>query len=468
MATKQESQAKPGAEPSADGASARDTLSVTDNRTGQSYELEISDGTIRTMDLRQIKVDDDDFGLMGYDPAFLNTASCRSAITYIDGEAGILQHRGIPIEDLCEKSTYLEVAYLLIFGELPTKPQLERWVFDVIHHTFAHEDIKKMIEGFRHDAHPMGMLLASVGALSTFYPDAKHIDDPEERYMAAIRMIAKIPTLAAWAYRHSMGLPYVYPDNELGHSDNFLSMLFKMENTYQADPRLAKALDVLFILHADHEQNCSTNAVRSVGSSGVDPYSAVAAGVAALYGPLHGGANESVLRMLRRIESTDNIPSFLEGVKNREEKLMGFGHRVYKNYDPRARIIKKHVEEVLEATGENPLLDIATELEKRALDDEFFTSRKLYPNVDFYSGLIYEAMGIPTDMFTVIFAIPRTSGWVAQWMELNEDSEQKIARPRQIYTGKRDAPYIPIEEREGPEKITGPPARRPKRPRRGA
>ena len=310
----------------------------------------------------------------------------------------------------------------------------------------------------------MGMLLASVGALSTFYPDAKHIDDPEERYMAAIRLIAKVPTLAAWAYRHSMGLPYVYPDNELSYSENFLSMLFKMENSYEPDPRLAKALDVLFILHADHEQNCSTNAVRSVGSSGVDPYSAVAAGVAALYGPLHGGANEAVLRMLRRIETVENIPDFLEGVKNREEKLMGFGHRVYKNYDPRARIIKKHVDEVLEATGDNPLLDIATELEKRALDDDFFTSRKLYPNVDFYSGLIYEAMGIPTDMFTVIFAIPRTSGWVAQWMEQNEDPELKIARPRQIYTGRRDVDYTPADKREGPEKITGPPAKRPKKP----
>ncbi len=469
MATKQESQAQPQTDASRDGAASGDTLSVTDNRTGESYEIEVNDGTIKTMDLRQIKVADDDFGLMGYDPAFTNTASCRSAITYIDGEAGILQHRGIPIEQLCEHSTYLEVAYLLIFGELPTKPQLERWIFDVTHHTFVHEDIKKMNEGFRHDAHPMGMLLASVGALSTFYPDAKHIDDPEERYMAAIRLIAKIPTLAAFAYRHSLGLPYVYPDNELDYPQNFKSMLFKMENTYEPDPRLAKALDVLFILHADHEQNCSTNAVRSVGSSGVDPYSAVAAGVAALYGPLHGGANEAVLRMLRRIETVENIPDFLEGVKNREEKLMGFGHRVYKNYDPRARIIKKHVEEVLEATtGDNPLLDIASELEKRALDDEFFTSRKLYPNVDFYSGLIYEAMGVPNDMFTVIFAIPRTSGWIAQWMEQNSDPDLKIARPRQIYTGRRDVDYTPADKREGPEKITGPPAKRPKRPRRGA
>jgi citrate synthase len=469
MATKQESQVEPQVDASRDGGGASgDTLSVTDNRTGKTYEIEIADGTIKTMDLRQIKVSDDDFGLMGYDPAFTNTASCRSAITYIDGEAGILQHRGIPIEQLCEHSTYLEVAYLLIFGELPTPPQLERWTFDVTHHTFVHEDIKKMNEGFRHDAHPMGMLLASVGALSTFYPDAKRIDDPEERYMAAIRLIAKIPTLAAFAYRHSLGLPYVYPDNELDYSSNFKSMLFKMENSYEPDPRLAKALDVLFILHADHEQNCSTNAVRSVGSSGVDPYSAVAAGVAALYGPLHGGANEAVLRMLRRIETTENIPDFLEGVKNREEKLMGFGHRVYKNYDPRARIIKKHVEEVLEATGDNPLLDIATELEKRALDDDYFTSRKLYPNVDFYSGLIYEAMGIPTDMFTVIFAIPRTSGWVAQWMEQNSDPDLKIARPRQIYTGRRDVDYTKADKRDGPEKITGPPAKRPKKPRRGA
>jgi citrate synthase len=468
MAIKQETQSQPQVDASKDGGSGGDTLSVTDNRTGKTYEIEITDGTIRTMDLRQIKVSDDDFGLMGYDPAFTNTASCRSAITYIDGEAGILQHRGIPIEELCEKSTYLEVAYLLIFGELPTKSQLERWIFDITHHTFVHEDIKKFNEGFRHDAHPMGMLLANVGGLSTFYPDASEINDQEERYMAAIRMIAKMPTLAAFAYRHSMGLPYVYPDNELNYSENFLSMLFKMENTYKPDPRLAKALDILFILHADHEQNCSTNAVRSVGSSQVDPYSAVAAGVAALYGPLHGGANEAVLRMLRRIESIENIPDFLEQVKQREERLMGFGHRVYKNYDPRARIIRKHVDEVLAATGDNPLLDIATELEKRALDDEFFTSRKLYPNVDFYSGLIYEALNIPTEMFTVIFAIPRTAGWIAQWLEMIDDEDQKIARPRQIYTGSRDAPYIAPWDREGPEKITGPPARRPKRPRRGA
>ena len=447
----------------------QDTLTITDNRTGQTYEVEVTDGTVKAMDLRQIKVSDDDFGLMAYDPAFTNTASCRSAITYIDGEAGILEHRGYPIEQLCEHSSYLEVAYLLVFGELPTEAQLERWVFDITHHTFVHEDIKQFLQGFRYDAHPMGMLLASVGALSTFYPDAKAIDDPEERYMAAIRMMAKVPTLAAFAYRHNMGLPYVYPDNDLGYPGNFLSMMFrKTEARYEPDPRLERALDVLFILHADHEQNCSTNAVRGVGSSQVDPYSAVAAGVAALYGPLHGGANEAVLRMLRRIETVENVPDFLEGVKNREERLMGFGHRVYKNYDPRARIIEQHMDEVFEATEYNPLVEIARELEKRALDDEYFTSRKLYPNVDYYSGIIYEALQIPTEMFTVIFAIPRTSGWVAQWMELNDDPEQKIARPRQVYIGERDRDYVPIEKREGPEKIVGPPARRPKRQRRGA
>ena len=466
MATEQQTQHE------GDGAVAtahQDTLTITDNRTGQTYEVEVTDDTIKALDLRQIKVAEDDFGLMAYDPAFTNTASCRSAITYIDGEAGVLEHRGYSIEQLCEHSSYLEVAYLLIFGELPTEKQLERWVYDVTHHTFVHEDIKHLFETFRYDAHPMGMMLSGVGALSTFYPEAKHIDDPEERYMAAIRLIAKMPTLAAFAYRHNMGLPYVYPDNDLGYAENFLSMLFKKtEMKYEPDPRLAKALDVLFILHADHEQNCSTNAVRGVGSSQVDPYSAVAAGVAALYGPLHGGANEAVLRMLRRIGNQENIPDFLEGVKNREEKLMGFGHRVYKNYDPRARIIKQHMDEVLEATEANPLVDIATELEKRALDDDYFTSRKLYPNVDFYSGIIYESLEIPTDLFTVIFAIPRTSGWVSQWMEMNDDSEQKIARPRQIYTGEREREYVPMGKREGPEKITGPPARRPKRQRRGA
>jgi citrate synthase len=472
MAAEQQTQ-----DPTADNANAssgsgngsKDSLTVTDNRTGKTYELPISDGTVRAMDLRQIKVDEDEFGMLAYDPAFTNTASCRSAVTYIDGAAGILEHRGYSIEQLCEKSTFLEVAYLLVFGELPTEAQLERWVFDITHHTFVHEDLKHFFEGFRYDAHPMGMLLSGVGALSTFYPDAKQIGDPEERYMAAVRLIAKVPTLAAFSYRHNMGLPYVYPDNELSYAQNFLSMMFKKtEDRHIPKEALTKVLDVLFILHADHEQNCSTNAVRGVGSSDVDPYSAVAAGVAALYGPLHGGANEAVLRMLRRIESPENIPDFLERVKQREEKLMGFGHRVYKNYDPRARIIQQYIEPVFEATEYSPLVEIARELEKRALDDEYFTERKLYPNVDFYSGIIYEAMGIPTEMFTVIFAIPRTAGWVAQWMEMQEDPEKKIARPRQIYTGARELDYVSIEQREGPEKIVGPPARRPKRPRRGA
>ena len=469
MATEQQTQ-DPTAGANASGSSSgSESLTITDNRTGKSYELPISDGTVRAMDLRQIKVSEDEFGLMAYDPAFTNTASCRSTITYIDGAAGVLEHRGYSIEQLCEKSTFLEVAYLLIFGELPTAPQLDRWVYDITHHTFVHEDLKHYFEAFRYDAHPMGMLLAGVGALSTFYPDAKQIDDLEERYMAAVRLIAKVPTLAAFSYRHNMGLPYVYPDNELNYAENFLSMVFKKtEDRHIPKEALTKALDVLFILHADHEQNCSTSAVRGVGSSDVDPYSAVAAGVAALYGPLHGGANEAVLRMLRRIESPENIPDFLERVKQREEKLMGFGHRVYKNYDPRARIIQQYIEPVFEATEYNPLVEIAQELEKRALEDDYFTERKLYPNVDFYSGIIYEAMDIPADMFTVIFAIPRTAGWVAQWMEMQEDPEKKIARPRQIYTGERELEYVPMENREGPEKIVGPPARRPKRPRRGA
>jgi citrate synthase len=434
----------------ADGvpASGRDVLSVTDERTGRRYEVPIEDGAIRAAELRQIKVSEDDFGLMSYDPAFLNTASCRSAITWIDGDKGELWHRGIPIEQLCEQSTYLEVAYLLIFGELPTKEQLDSWVYDVTTHTFVHENIKKFVEGFRYDAHPMGMLLASVGALSTFYPDAKDIQSAEERYMATIRMIAKVPTLAAFAYRHNLGLPYVYPDNDLDYPGNFLSMMFRMtELKYEPDPRLARALDVLWILHADHEQNCSTSAVRGVGSSQVDPYSAVAAGVAALYGPLHGGANEAVLRMLDRIERVENIPDFLAGVKEGKERLMGFGHRVYKNYDPRARIIKKHVDDVFEVTGRNPKLDIAVELEKQALDDDYFVSRKLYPNVDFYSGLIYEALTLPTAMFTVMFAIPRTSGWMAQWQEMVDDPEQKIARPRQVYTGGGPRDYVPMDSR---------------------
>jgi citrate synthase len=429
-------------------ATASDTLSVTDNRTGKQYEIEVANGTIKTMDLRQIKVGEDDFGLMGYDPAFTNTASTKSEITYIDGAEGILQHRGYSIEELCEKSSYLEVAYLLVHGELPAKDQLDQWTHDITIHTFVHENIKEFLSGFRHDAHPMGMLLSTVGALSTFYPEAKDISDENERYWAIIRLISKMPTLAAFAYRHSLGLPYNYPVNDLSYPANFLSMMFKMtEVRYEPDPRLERALDVLWILHADHEQNCSTNAVRAVGSSQVDPYSAVAAGVAALYGPLHGGANEAVLRMLDRIEKKENIPDFLEGVKEGKEKLMGFGHRVYKNYDPRARIIKKHVDEVFEVTGVNPKLEIATELEKHALEDDYFTERKLYPNVDFYSGLIYEALKLPTSMFTVMFAIPRTSGWVAQWLEMVDDKEQKIARPRQVYTGERDREYVPIDQR---------------------
>jgi citrate synthase len=429
-------------------ATANDTLSVTDNRTGKTYEIDITDGTVRAMDFRQIKVDDDDFGLMSYDPAFTNTASTRSAITYIDGDRGILEYRGYPIEQLAEQSTYLEVAYLLVHGELPTQAQLDDWTHQITIHTFVHENVKEFMGGFRHDAHPMGMLLGSVGALSTFYPDANEIKDPENRAIQTIRLIAKMPTLAAFAYRHTMGMPYVYPDNDLRYPGNFLNMMYKMtELKYEPDERLARALDILFILHADHEQNCSTNAVRSVGSSQVDPYSAVAAGVAALYGPLHGGANEAVLRMLRRIEKKDNIPSFIEGVKAGNEKLMGFGHRVYKNYDPRAKIIKQAADDVFEVTGVNPLLEIALELERIALEDDYFVSRKLYPNVDFYSGLIYEALGLPVAMFPVMFAIPRTSGWVAQWLELVTDSEQKIARPRQIYTGERSRDYVPMDQR---------------------
>ena len=377
-------------------ATARDTLSVTDNRTGETYEIEISDGTVKAMDFRQIKVSEDDFGLMTYDPAFTNTASCRSSITYIDGEAGVLEHRGYPIEQLCEQSTYLEVAYLLIYGELPTREQLDEWVFEITHHTFVHENIKKFVEGFRYDAHPMGMLLATTGALSTFYPDAKNIDNDSERHMAAVRMIAKMPTLAAFAYRHNLGLPYVYPDNDLSYPGNFLSMMFKMtEVKYEPDPRLEKALDVLWILHADHEQNCSTSAVRGVGSSQVDPYSAVAAGVAALYGPPARGRQRGGAAHARPDRDHGEHPGLPRGREEQDEKLMGFGHRVYKNYDPRARIIKEHVDAVFEVTGRNPKLDIAVELEKRALDDEYFTDRKLYPNVDFYSGLIYEALNLP-------------------------------------------------------------------------
>jgi citrate synthase len=428
---------------------AGESLDIKDNRADKDYEVEIKEGTVRAMDLRQIKVDDDDFGLMTYDPGFSNTANCRSAITYIDGEKGILQHRGIPIEQLAENSSFLEVAYLLIYGNLPNQKELDDWVYQITHHTYVHENIKDFMRGFRHDTNPMGMLLASVSALSTFYPEAMDIGDEEQRHISAIRMIAKMPTLAAFAYRHSMGLPYVYPDNDLSYIGNFLSMLFKMaEPRYDPDPRIEKALDALFILHADHEQNASTSAVRLVGSTQVDPFSAIAAGVAALYGPLHGGANVAVLKMLKRIGSTDNILPFLEGVKQGNERLIGFGHRVYKNYDPRARIIRGHVDEVLEATSkQSSLLDVAMELEKRALDDEYFTSRKLFPNVDYWSGIIYEAMGLPSDSFTVLFAIGRTPGWMAQWMEMMNDPELKIARPRQIYTGARDVDYVPMDTR---------------------
>jgi citrate synthase len=435
---------------SADGVAQQgaETLTVTDNRTGRTYDIEITDGTVRAMDFRQIKVDDDDFGLMTYDPAYTNTASARSAITYIDGDAGILEYRGYPIEQLAERSTYIEVAYLLVHGELPTQKQLDEWTHEITIHTFVHENVKSFMQGFRHDAHPMGMLLGSVGALSTFYPDANQIKDPENRHLQTIRLLAKMPTLAAFAYRHSQGMPYVYPDNDLRYAGNFLNMMYKMtELKYEPDPRLERALDILFILHADHEQNASTSAVRSVGSTQVDPYSAIAAGVAALYGPLHGGANEAVLRMLRRIETKENVPDFIKGVKEGNERLMGFGHRVYKNYDPRAKIIKSAAEDVFEVTGKNPLLEIATELERIALEDDYFVSRKLYPNVDFYSGLIYEALGLPVAMFPVMFAIGRTSGWIAQWLELVDDDEQKIARPRQIYTGERTRDYVPLEQR---------------------
>ena len=429
-------------------AEARDSLTITDNRTGKEYEVPIEDGTIRALELRKIKTGEDDFGLMTYDPAFMNTAASRSAITYIDGDKGILEYRGYPIEQLAEHSTYLEVAYLLVHGDLPNQAQLDEWTHQITIHTFVHENIKGFMQGFRYDAHPMGMLVASVGALSTFYPEASKIKDDECRYIQIIRLIAKMPTLAAFAYRHNRGMPYVYPDNDLAYAGNFLGMIYKMtELKYRPDPRLERALDVLFILHADHEQNCSTSAVRSVGSSQVDPYSAVAAGVAALYGPLHGGANEAVLRMLRRIETVENIPDFIKGVKEGNERLMGFGHRVYKNFDPRAKIIKKATEDVFEVTGRNPLLDVAMELEKIALEDEYFISRKLYPNVDFYSGLIYEALGMPVDMFPVLFAIGRTGGWIAQWLEMIEDPEQKISRPRQIYTGERSLDYVPIGER---------------------
>jgi citrate synthase len=431
-------------------AMAKDTLTITDNRTGRTYELPIQDGCIKTSDLRQIRVDEHDFGLMGYDPAFLNTANCKSAITFIDGDKGILEYRGYPIEQLAEKSSYLEVAYLLMNGELPSRKQLEDFVFTVTHHTYVHENVKTYMDGFRYDAHPMSMLASTVAALSAFYPEAKRIHEPEVRRIQAIRMVAKMPTIAAFSYRHSLGLPYVYPNNDLGFVGNFLAMIKKIgTDTYKVNPVLEHALDVLFILHADHEQNCSTTATRLVGSSQVDPFSAVAAGITALYGPLHGGANEAVLKMLRQIGHVSKIPEFIKLVKSGEgeTRLMGFGHRVYKSYDPRAKVIKRVADEVFEVTGKNPLLEIALELERIALQDDYFIKRKLYPNVDFYSGLIYEAMGFQSEYFPVLFAIPRTVGWVSQWEEMVLDGEQKIARPRQIYTGAKPRDYAPFDKR---------------------
>ncbi len=429
---------------------AKETLTLIDNRTGKTYEVPIWNGTIRAIDLRQIKTSADDFGLMSYDPAFTNTASCWSKITFIDGDLGILRYRGYPIEQLADKSTFLEIAYLILYGELPTRAQLDQWTLNIIQHTMIHENIKKFVDGFHYDAHPMGMLVGTVGALSTFYPDAKNIHDEESRRKQTYRLIAKVPTIAAFAYRHSIGMPYAYPDNDLSYAGNFLNMLFKRtELKYQPNPVLERALDVLFILHADHEQNCSTNAMRVVGSSQADPYSATAAAAAALYGPLHGGANEAVLRMLKQIGSKDKVPEFVHKVKAGEGRLMGFGHRVYKNYDPRARIIKQVADEVFEVTGRNQLLDIALELERIALEDDYFVKRKLYPNVDFYSGIIYQAMGFPVDMFPVLFAIPRTCGWISQWEEMLLDPEQKIARPRQVYLGSEHRDFVPIERRSG-------------------
>jgi len=426
----------------------KQTVTITDNRTGKTYEIPIEHGAIRAMDLRQIKVSEDDFGLMSYDPAFMNTASCKSTITFIDGEKGILQYRGYPIEQLAERSTFLETAYLILHGELPTRAQLDEWTYHITHHTMIHENIKKFMDGFHYDAHPMGILVGTVGALSTFYPDAKNIMDPANRKRQIYRLIAKMPTMAAFAYRHSLGMPYAYPDNDLTFAGNFLNMLFKMtEMKYKPNPVLERALDVLFILHADHEQNCSANAMRSVGSSHVDPYSAVAAATAALYGPLHGGANEAVLRMLREIGSKDKVPEFIKKVKTREALLMGFGHRVYKSYDPRAKVIKNLAYQIFQERGTNPLLEIAIELERIALQDEFFVKRKLYPNVDYYTGMIYEAMGFPVEVFPVLFAIGRTPGWIAQWQEMLLDSEQKIARPRQLYVGSGKRDYVPIEQR---------------------
>lgn len=426
----------------------KDTLTITDNRTGRTYEIPIQHDTIQAMDLRQIKVNEDDFGMMSYDPGFKNTASTKSTITYIDGDKGILRYRGYPIEQLAEKSNYLEVAYLILYGELPTKEQYEEWEYVITHHTFVHENITQLMKGFRHDAHPMGMYIATLAAMSTYYPEGREIADPEKRTKQIHRLIAKLPTVAAFSYRHNRGLPYVYPDNDLSYTGNFLGMLDKMsEAKYKPDPVLERALDILFILHADHEQNCGTATMRVIGSSHTDPYTAMAGAAAALYGPLHGGANEAVLRMLMEIGDVKNVPDFVKAVKSRERLLMGFGHRVYKNYDPRARIIKQVADEVFEVTGRNPLLDIALELERIALEDDFFVSRNLYPNVDFYSGIIYQAMRFPIAMFPVLFAIPRTIGWLAQWVEMLEDPEQKIARPRQIYLGEEERDYVPMGKR---------------------
>ncbi|HKV28414.1 MAG TPA: citrate synthase [Candidatus Acidoferrales bacterium] len=441
---------KPVVAPANDKTSAarRESLTITDNRTGRQYEVPVQHDTIRAIDLRQIKVNEDDFGMMSYDPAYTNTASCTSHITFIDGDKGILRYRGYPIEELAEKSTYLETAYLILHGELPTAAQLEDWTYHITHHTFIHESIKKFLDGFHYDAHPMGMIISAVAALSTFYPDAKNIFDEDSRRKQTWRLIGKMPTLAAFAYRHSLGMPYAYPDNDLSYPGNFLNMLFRTtELKYRPNPTLERALDILFILHADHEQNCSASAMRGVGSSDVDPYSAIAAATAALYGPLHGGANEAVLRMLLEIGSVNRVPDYVKQVKAGEKKLMGFGHRVYKNYDPRAKIVKHIAYEVFDVMGRNPLIDIALECERIALEDDYFIKRKLYPNVDFYTGLIYQSMGFPMTMFPVLFAIPRTSGWIAQWQEMLLDPEQKIARPRQIYLGSDERSYIPMDHR---------------------
>ena len=426
----------------------KESLTVTDNRTGKDYEIPVADGTIRAMDLRQIKTSDDDFGLMTYDPAFMNTAACRSAITFIDGDKGILRYRGYPIEELADRASFLEVAYLLCEGELPTAAQLDKWTHDIMYHTYVHTNIIKFLEGFRYDAHPMGMLLGVAGALSTFYPDAKNVHDPANRYIQRVRLMAKLPTLAAFCFRHSRGLPYEFPRNDLDYIGNYVNMTFSIGGQHKPNAVLQRALEILLILHADHEQNCSTSAVRAVGSSGVDPFSAISAGIAALYGPLHGGANEAVLRMLDEIGDKKHIPAFIEKVKAGEGRLMGFGHRVYKSYDPRAKLIKRVADEVFAETGLNPKLEIAVELERIALSDEYFITRKLYPNVDFYSGLIYQAMGYPTEYFTVLFTLGRTPGWLAQWEEMISDKDQKIARPRQIFTGKDARPFVAIEQRK--------------------